>query len=199
LKFDFPGVTAARVRCIADERGNKTLPQHIKMQCGKNKIMNLKNLTLAAMTVLGMAGSADFAKAQDFPGLGVGNMWANEIRFQNQFDRWNRQGSMELARRIPNDQPLPFNAMTISNANNANMRAFEAYNRNSQLNSNRQSEAVGRFSTYGIRGLAPHYSTSGYGAPVMLPYGPNGYYATQGGFAPSQNAWGYGAYRPFGN
>ncbi|MDB5385815.1 MAG: hypothetical protein JWM11_1461 [Planctomycetaceae bacterium] len=168
--------------------------------------MNFNHLTIATTTILVMAGSIQSASAQDFPGLGVGNMWANEIRFQNQFDRWNRQGSMELARRIPNDQPLPFNAMTISNSNNANMRAFEGYMRNSQLNSNRQLEAVGRFSTYGIRGMAPHYDTSGYGGPVMLPYGPNGYYATQGGFspsqttfAPSQNAWGYGAYRPYGN
>ena len=167
--------------------------------------MSFGPIKLAVMVGMVIAAFAGSANAQEFPGLGVSDMWANEVAFSNQFDSWARRGAWELAQQIPNDQPLPFDAMSISRSTSEGMRSFEGYIHNSQVNSNRQLQAVENFSTTAIRGESMYYdSTNSYG-PVLLPYGPEAYTPQYEGFVPSQNVFtpsndasAYNAWTPWG-
>ena len=139
----------------------------------------VKCLLILSLAIIG-CGTEKKAQAQDFPGLGVGNMWANELQFQNQFYNWARQRSWQLAREIPNDQPLPFNAQTLSEANRATSRAYEGFNRNWHHNSQRTMNAIERWDNGVIRGVAPY--SNPYGHTKLLPYGPNSYYRGPHGY-----------------
>ena len=119
----------------------------------------------------------------------LGRRPATTSAFQNQFYNWAARGAWEVAINTPNDQPLPFNAMTISNSLTEGSHAFEGYIHNSQINSNRQLNAIENFSTTAIRSDVWHYDSSGYQAPVLLPYGPNSYTPVYDGFTPDQNVF----------
>lgn len=156
---------------------------------------------------LAVVGSiiGDKVRADDFPGLGVSHMWANEVAFQNQFYNWAARGAWEVAVNTPDDQPLPFNAMTISKSLTEGSAAFEGYIHHSQDMSNRQLDAVERFDITAVQGLWPYSDSSGYQPPVMLPYGPEAYtpmyYDTtpsQNYFTPSNDAYDYGVFTPWG-
>lgn len=157
-----------------------------------------KSLAVLMVVAAGQL-SLGTAQAQDFPGLGVGDMWANEVRFCNQFDQWNRQGSWALARMIPNDQPLPFNAMTISNSLSDGMRSFEGFNNNWHVNSNRTMNAIENWNYGAIREVAPFQNP--YGGPVhMLPYQHNAYHQDAPGYIyQGENTYDYSSnFFPFG-
>lgn len=132
--------------------------------------------------------------AQEFPGLGVGNMWANELAFQNQFYNWAAAGSWELAKQIPNNEPLPFNAMTIFNSNNAANQAFQGFANNWHTNSANTMGAIERWNLGAIQGVAPYQNPYG-GTTYNLPYGPEGYEMT----APGYMYQGVNPYNPTGN
>jgi hypothetical protein len=122
------------------------------------------------------------ARAQEFPGLGVADMAAANMAFDQQFDQWNRHMSWQLALAIPNDQPLPFNAMTIAQANRETSAAYERMNAGWYANSNRQMDAVGRWTTGAIQGnwyYQPEYGTQ-HDPHFVLPYGPGAYHETNG-------------------
>ena len=153
-----------------------------------------KSLFALAACAAFSALSTSATQAQDFPGLGVGDMWANELAFQNQFYQNAWRQSWELARQVPNDQPLPFNAMTISNSLNQGMQAFEGFANNWHVNSETTMNAIGRWNEGAIRGIAPHANP--YGGPVYnLPYGPEGYHVSPAGYMHQ----GVNPYYPAGN
>jgi hypothetical protein len=149
------------------------------------------------MTLIGFCGmlacTATNTRAQEFPGLGVGDMWAANMAFDQQFDQWNRHMSWQVALATPNDQPLPFNAMTISNSITAGSEAALGYVRNSQVNSNRQLDAVGRWTTGAVQGN--WYYGSQYGPS----YDPNVYvmpYTSGPGVYHNVNGYMYQGYNP---
>jgi hypothetical protein len=145
-----------------------------------------KHLIVAVIGLCGLfAGSA--AKAQEFPGLGVGDLWAANMAFDQQFDHWNRQMSWQVALATPNDQPLPFNAMTISNSITQGSNAALDYVRASQYNSNAALNAVERWDTGAVQGN--WYYGNG-NESYVLPYQYNTYH--------QNNGYIYGGYNPYG-
>jgi len=137
-------------------------------------------LLVAGVVVLANVGAA---KSQEFPGLGVGQMWQNEINFNKQFDQWNAIGSMQVAKWLrETGTPNPFNAMTIHNSINQGNQAFGAYIQNSQVNSWKTSNAINNWTNGAINGNA-HYQGN-YGGPVYnVPYTHNVYHINQYGQA----------------
>jgi hypothetical protein len=128
---------------------------------------------------LAAAGSA---KAQ--------NLWdiaAANAQFDAQFDVWARQGAWQAALATPNDQPLPFNAMTISNSITEGSNAALGYVQQSQYNSNAALNAVERWDTGAVQGN--WYYGNGQNSYV-LPYQYNTYNM--------QNGYIYGGYNPYG-
>jgi hypothetical protein len=144
------------------------------------------------MTLIFVSGmlAASSVRGQEFPGLGVGDIYQANMQFERQFDQWARVGAWQAALATPNDQPLPFNAMTISNSVSAGNDATLGYIRASQYNSNRACGAVERWDTGAVQGN--WYYGSQYGGPAqVLPYVPNSYY--------EQNGYLYGGYQQGGN
>jgi len=136
---------------------------------------------ILAVTVGTMLSLATSSQAQEFPGLGVGNMWANEIAFQNQFYNWARQGSIQVARNMRPGEQLPFNAMTISNSINEGNKAFGGYMNGLYQSSNTNSRIANNYSNYAIRGNGFY----GNGGPVYnLPYTHNYHTITNNGYIP---------------
>lgn len=158
--------------------------------------MSFGSIKLAVIVVMLMAFTACSANGQEFPGLGVSDLWAQNMKFEMQFDAWAARGAWELARQIPNDQPLPFDAMSISRSTSEGMRSFEGYLHNSQVNSNRQLQAIENFDRGAVRGEALYYDSTRTHGPVYLPYGPSAYTPEYEGFEPSQNTF-VPAYNPW--
>jgi len=117
------------------------------------------------------------------------SMVANEVQFQNQFYDWAWQGSLAAARQIPNDQPLPFNAMTISNSLSGGMYAFEQSAAQWHINSARTTDALDRYGMGAVRGNWTYQNPYGYGETYGLPYQGN-YWQDQGGYI-------YDSYNPY--
>ncbi|MDZ4817735.1 MAG: hypothetical protein SGJ20_02045 [Planctomycetota bacterium] len=141
----------------------------------------LRQFFVVAAVMIAGAFQANVSQAQEFPGLGVGGMWAANAEFERNFDHWARVGSYHAALMTPNDQPLPFNAMTISNSLSDGMRAFEGYNNNWHVNSRRTTDAIERWDDGAIREVAPYADPYG-GNRMMLPYGPDSYYRDPAGY-----------------
>lgn len=164
--------------------------------------------TIAAVAACLLAPSlmSDRAAADDFPNLDMSSMWANEIAFQQQFYSWAARGAWEVAINTPNDQPLPFNAMTISRSLTEGSQAFEGYIHHSQHLSNRQLQAVENFSETAIRGNALYHDPYTSQSSVLLPWGPEAYLPHYQGTDPSQNFFmpvytphfSHGMYMPWG-
>lgn len=148
---------------------------------------------LCLVVVLAGSLSAGQASAQGFS-MDMSQMVQNELNFQNQFYSYVHRRSWELAREIPNDQPLPFNAMTISRSVSEGMRAFEGYNQAWHNNSNRQLEAVERWTDGAINGVSP-YANPYTGETYNLPYVPDAYHVGPYGYIYS----GYDPYNSGGN
>jgi hypothetical protein len=135
----------------------------------------------AAIGMCGVMGGAAHAQEAN---LDMSSMWAANMAFENNFYQWAWQGSVELARQIPDDQPLPFNAMTISAANQEAARAGEAYIGSLQANSNRAIGAVERWDIGSVLHdwfFAPEY---GGGTTYQLPYDTSSYTIENGTFVP---------------
>lgn len=147
-----------------------------------------RKFSLFALIMALLCGASQTATAQDFPNLSVSHMWANELAFQNNFYNWAWHRSCELARQIPNDQPLPFDAMSISRSLNEGNQAVTNYIHHSQNLSERQLRAVEDYSQQAIRGNSP-YSNQWNPTPVYLPYGPDAYVPMYDGVGPSQNVY----------
>jgi hypothetical protein len=147
--------------------------------------MNLKQIAIVAVVMaVSVCSSGRVAKAQEFPGLGVGDLWAANMQFEQQFDQWARVGSWQVALATPNDQPLPFNAMTISNSINQGNQAFYGYLGGLQNSSAATSAAIGAYSTGAIQGNW-YYQNPYSGQTVVAPYTNNpysGYYQNNGYF-----------------
>ena len=90
-------------------------------------LKNRVTVASALIVLCGLLAAPKAARAQEFPGLGVGDLWAANAAFDQQFDQWAYHMSWEVARQIPDDQPLPFNAMTIHDSINASNRAFDRF------------------------------------------------------------------------
>lgn len=153
--------------------------------------MRIRTIILSLVALLaGLIASS--AKAQEWPGYGgLNDIYQMNMAFDRQFDVDARRMSWELARQIPNDQPLPFNAMTISQSISAGNDAALGYVRASAYNSDRALGAVERWDTGAIQGN--WYYGNGSGQTYVLPYQYNTYYQspTTGYF--------YGGYQPGGN
>ena len=148
-------------------------------------------LTVAAI-LMGM-GAVSSATAQEFPGFGVAQIGAANAEFDRQFDQWNRYMSWQVALATPNDQPLPFNAMTIAQSNREAQDVMIGYIHNTQINSNRALGAVERWDVGAVQGnwyYQPQYGGS-YDPNFVLPYGPGSYY--------EQNGYIYQGNQPGGN
>ena len=146
----------------------------------------MKRIALKTLATLGLlAGASLNANAQGFDM----SMVANELQFQDQFYDWAWQGSVALAQQIPNDQPLPFNAMTISNSLSGDMRAFEQSANQWHVNSARSSAAMDRYSLGAVRGNWVYQNPYGYGQTYELPY-QGSYWQDQGGYI-------YDSYQPY--
>lgn len=140
-----------------------------------------RKATILAVTVGTILSSAASSHAQDFPGLGVGNMWANEIAFQNQFNKWAWAGSVQVARNMRPGEKLPFDAMTISSSINEGNKAFGGYMQGLYKSSNTYSNIANNYSNYAIR----HNGFYGNGGPVYnLPYTHNYHTVTNYGYVP---------------
>ena len=113
------------------------------------------------------------------PFQGFGDMVQMNLNFDRNFEQYNRAGSMWVAQQTRGQQ-LPFNAMTIHQSNNAANQAFSGYMNSLQQNSNRQMNAVENWTNQALRGYSPYVNSNGQG--YMLPYGPNAYHQTQGGY-----------------
>jgi hypothetical protein len=146
-------------------------------------MLNLKKIVAVAALGFALFTSNNAAKAQAMPDWGVGNLWAMNAQFDQQFDQWARVGAWQAALATPNDQPLPFNAMTISNSISAGNQAFYGYLGSVQANSASMSNTVGNYSTGAIQGnwyYTPQYG----GGSYTLPYttAPAGGYYMQNGY-----------------
>src|SRR5690606_16717483 len=75
------------------------------------------------------------------------------IAFDQQFEQNVGRISWELARMIPDDEPLPFNAMTISKSVSEANHAWSGYNQMYHNWSDRQLGAVDRWIDGAIRGV----------------------------------------------
>ena len=148
---------------------------------------------------LANAGQAKAQYGNEFPGLGVGQMWQNEINFQKQFDQWAWKASVDLARHLrETGQKNPFNAMTISKSLTEGNQAFEAYIHNSQVNSAKTSQAIANWNNGAIQGNATYQAP--YGGPAYnLPYTHNTYHINQyGQAAPGYNSYYQNIYPSYG-
>jgi hypothetical protein len=153
--------------------------------------MRIRTITLSLVALLATL-IATSAKAQEWPGYGgLNDIYQMNMAFDQQFDQQARIGAWQAALATPNDQPLPFNAMTISQSISAGNDAALGYVRSSQYNSNRALGAVERWDTGAIQGN--WYYGNGSGQTYVLPYQYNSYYQspTSGYF--------YGGYQYGGN
>jgi hypothetical protein len=114
--------------------------------------------------------------------LDMNGLIGMEVNFHNQFYPWAWQQSVELARQIPDDQPLPFNAMTIYGANVAAGAAWSGYVNGLNYNSHRTSNAIGNWTNGAIRGYG-HYADPHTGNTYQLPWQYNGYNVDNYGYA----------------
>ncbi|MBI2803827.1 MAG: hypothetical protein HYX68_02455 [Planctomycetes bacterium] len=137
---------------------------------------------IASVVIL---ASAAGAQAQH---LDMSQMVQNELNFQKRFYNWAWQGSVQAARwHRENGVPIPFNAATIYQSNLEGQRAFNGYIRQSQINSERTSQAIGNWTNGAIRGMGPYYNPSN-GAVYNLPWTHNQYHMNRyGQFAPGYN------------
>ncbi len=147
--------------------------------------MRRMNLRITATALLLAAGSMP-ASAQGFD---LSTMMANEIQFQDQFYSWAWDTSIAVAQQIPDDQPLPFNAMTISNSISGGMRAFEQSAAQWHVNSDRTMKAIDRYGMGAVRGNWAYSDPYNSGYYYELPY-QNNYWQDQGG-------WIYDSYDPY--
>ena len=139
--------------------------------------MNAKKLFAVAVAALGtVAFTNATAKAQ------WQDIAAMNAQFDANFDVMARQMSWQVALATPNDQPLPFNAMTISHSITEGSDAALGYVEQGQVNSNRACNAVENYSTYAIQGNG--YYRPEYGGQYVLPYAtaPEGGYNLQNGY-----------------
>jgi hypothetical protein len=146
----------------------------------------IRKCLIIALAGFGGLFCASSARAQEFPGLGVGGMYEMNMQFEAQFDVWARQGAWEAALATPNDQPLPFNAMTISNSITEGSNAALSFVQNSEINSNRALDAVGRWDLGAVQGNWAFGGQFG-GTPQVLPYQPGAYHDNNGWITPGFN------------
>lgn len=135
--------------------------------------MSLK--TAALMFVVTVSVST--VHAQDFPGLGVGDIAAMNAQFDAQFDVWARQGAWEVAQQLPNDVSSGeiISAMRPFTVENT----WGSYNNAWWGNQQRTTDAIEAWDTGAIRGEANFYDSEGY--YYQLPYDAGGYhYGTDG-------------------
>lgn len=113
------------------------------------KIRHLLTAGLVATTIT--------ASAQEFPGLGVGDMWAANAAFDAQMQQQNVQfctdwyNNLQDYRAQTGDMTpvnLPFNAMTISDSINEGNQAFYGYLGSMQAGSDASLRAVEGFDGY---------------------------------------------------
>ncbi|MFT3785226.1 MAG: hypothetical protein QM770_03550 [Tepidisphaeraceae bacterium] len=142
-----------------------------------------KTLVVAALAMVGVVSTGSTAKAQMMPNWGVGDLAAMNAQFDANFDVWARQGAWQVALATPNDQPLPFNAMTISQSISDGNNAFAGYIGSVQANSNTALNAVDRWDTYAVQGNG-YYQPQYGGGTYVLPYTtqPEGGYNLQNGY-----------------
>ena len=148
-------------------------------------MLNHRSIVALTLTVCGLGALRvpSSARAQEFPGLGVGDIYAANMAFDAQFDQWNRHMSWELAKQIPNDQPLPFNAMTLAQANRETAAAYSAYNAAAFNNSQGTCNAIERWDVGAVQGN--WYYGSQWGAQhdpnfYVLPYTSGAYHVDNG-------------------
>jgi hypothetical protein len=134
-----------------------------------------------------VAGTSGTVRAQN---MDLSHIVQANMAFDQQFNAWTWQTSLALARYYrETGQPIPVNAMTLSAANRRNQQAFDAYNKQWSINSNRTHQAIDNWTTGAIRGLGPYQAPSG--QLYNLPWTYNQYHLNQYG----QAIPGYNPYR----
>lgn len=131
-----------------------------------------------AVAVAVLFGSMSTSSAQEFPGLGVGNLFEMNAQFDAQFDAWARRGSWEVARQLPDHVSSAqiigaMNPYTVENT-------YGDYNRSWWNNQARTIDAVERWDSGAIRGDANFYDYNGF--RHVLPYNAGGYHYGNDGY-----------------
>lgn len=112
----------------------------------------LRHLLTTSLTAVALT-----APAQDFPGLGVSDLWAMNAAFDQQMHQQNVQfctdwyNNLQAYRAQTGDMSpvnLPFNAMTISNSINEGNQAFYGYLDSMQASSAAMDRSFDNFSGY---------------------------------------------------
>jgi hypothetical protein len=125
----------------------------------------LMAVVASAGVLCGLQGKA---QAQDFPPLGVDNLWQMNQQFEDQFNSWAWRQSVDIARHMQPGERLPFHATTISHSISESNDAFDGYRHSLQNNSLRTDETLRRFDQH-IRDVGG-YGDSEHGPLYELPY-----------------------------
>ncbi len=143
-------------------------------------------------TMIGLASLCSVPSAQaQF--LDLRHMVQNNLNYDHNFHQWAWKRSVQLARQIPNNVQLPFNAGTLAEANRQTNLAYGRYNQTQYLNSRRTHQAIGNWTQGAIRGTGTYYNPST-GTTHQLPWTHSGYYqGNYGNYAyPGHLRHGYG-------
>lgn len=135
-----------------------------------------RKLFIAVLVGVSMAAAGQKAQAQhlDLSALVNANLNADQ-----QFFKWAWQRSVELGRQIPPGQ-LPFNAMTLSQANRDAANAWGGYNAQWHANQARLGQTFNNLSDAN-RGLG-YYHNPHSGQLHQLPWTHNNYHMTPNGY-----------------
>lgn len=131
----------------------------------------MKPMTFALPLLFAAFGPVAATYAQH---LDLRPMVQQNLNYDNWFHHWAWQRSQQLARDIPNDVPLPFNATTLSQADRQNQQAWMRYNNSQYNNQNRTHQSISRWTNGAIRGIGPYYHSSG--QTELLPWTFAGYH-----------------------
>lgn len=128
------------------------------------------------------------AQAQEFPGLGVGDLMQWNMQQDAQFHNWAWQGSWDVARQMP-DSVTPSQIIGAMQPYTVD-QMYGGYNDAWWQNSQRQMDAVERWDQGAIRGNAPYVDSSGNG--YYLPYTYDAYHYGNDGYLYPGESHGYG-------
>jgi hypothetical protein len=149
----------------------------------------LKKLFVSALVALAISMSAGVGSAQF---LDLSHIVQRNMLIDQQFYPWAWQQSVQIAK-ARNGAPLPFNAMTIHQANNQANAAWNGYNQNWHKNSALTSKAISNWTDGAINQLG-YFQNPANGNLYQQPWAQNGYHVGQYGYVyPGLLRHGYGA------
>src|SRR6478672_3635579 len=156
-------------------------------------------LGIAALAGVGSSAHAQYYPAAPVPGqfsygaATPGQLMMSNVDFDRRMDQYAWYMSQQIARNMKPGEKLPFNAMTISKSISEGNQAFQGYMGAVQQGSNRQLQAVDRWTTGAIQGNW-YYSNGAGGPTYILPYTQNSYYVQNGYYYPGYQQGGYNVY-----